>query len=267
MLGVSDIVSVSAGGSHSLVLKADGTVWACGLNTNGQLGDGTTTQRSLPVQVIGLTGIIAISAGTSHSLALKNDGTVWAWGLNTNGRLGDGSTTQRLSPVQVHGINDVGYLTGIMEISAGSAHNLALKFDGTVVAWGSNSSRQLGAGAGAPSQSAYPLKLYFNDNQLAKGIISVSAGALHSLALRNDGTVLAWGRNSNGQLGLGNTSASENNIMQVHGAGNVGLLTGITKIAAGGSFSQAMKNDGTVWTWGLNTSGQLGDGTNSQTSR
>ena len=115
-----------AGSAHSVALKNDGTVWAWGENYAGQLGDATTTDRTMPVQVSGLSGIKAISVGYVHNLALKSDGTVWAWGSNNFGQLGDGTHTSRLTPVRVSG------LSGVKAIAACNYHNLALKTDGTV---------------------------------------------------------------------------------------------------------------------------------------
>ncbi|EPR11514.1 S8 family serine peptidase [Ruminiclostridium papyrosolvens] len=236
-------VKVAAGGMHSLALSLDGTVWAFGLNTYGQLGDGTTTNRTSPVQVIGLNGIKEIEIGQHHSLALKNDGTVWTWGLNGCGQLGDGTTIDRTSPVKVNG------LSGITAIAAGNSHSLALKNDGTVWAWGENYKGQLGDGRGRD----FPQSLTVVQVAGLRGITAIAAGGTHSLALKNDGTVWAWGDNYYGQLGIGTTETS-------YGPMQVSSLSGVSSIAAGGSHSIALKNDGTVWTWGLNKDFQIGDG-------
>jgi alpha-tubulin suppressor-like RCC1 family protein len=111
--GSAEAQTISSNVGHTLVAKPDGTVWAWGTNSSGQLGDGTTTRRDLPKQVPGLTDVTSVAAGGDHSLALKSDGTVWAWGSNGSGRLGNGNTTQQLSPVQVSG------LTGVVAIAAG----------------------------------------------------------------------------------------------------------------------------------------------------
>ena len=138
--GLTGVIALAAGSWHNLALKSDGTVWAWGDNGSGQLGDGSTTDRSTPVQVSGR--VIAIAAGSYHSLALKSDGAIWAWGSNGSGQLGDGSTSYYNStPVPVSG------LSGVIALAAGSSHTLALKSDGTVWAWGSNYDGQLGDGS------------------------------------------------------------------------------------------------------------------------
>ncbi|ETR72349.1 MAG: Regulator of chromosome condensation, RCC1 [Candidatus Magnetoglobus multicellularis str. Araruama] len=135
----NQVVQIAAGPYHSLVLKEDGTVWAWGLNNNGQLGDGTTANISKPVQVSGLSHVTMLTAGY-HSLSLKEDGTVWAWGYNNWGQLGDGTTINRYRPVQVSDLSNV------IMISAGEYHSLALKGDGSVWAWGYNGHGELGFG-------------------------------------------------------------------------------------------------------------------------
>ena len=235
--------TIAAGDFHSLRLLADGTVWTWGSNDNGQLGDGTTTNRATPGLVSGLTGVISIAGGSGHSLALKSDGTVLAWGYNFFGGLGDGTTTNRPTPTPVS------LLTGVIAIAGGGYHSLALKNDGTVWAWGLNNNGQLGNGT--TNNSTTPLQV-----SGLTGVIAIASGANHSLALKSDGTVWAWGNNLYGQLGDGTTNQSTTPVPVGGG------LTGVTVIAiAGGSgHSLAEKNDGTVWAWGLNGNGQLGDG-------
>src|SRR5207237_129666 len=129
---------------------SDGTVWAWGVNVYGQLGDGTTTNSSTPVQVRNLSGggrsgERGVGGGLSHSWALKSDGTVWAWGYNGDGELGDGTTTNSSWPVQVRDLSG-GYLSGVVAVAGGNLHSLALKSDGTVWAWGYNGDGELGNG-------------------------------------------------------------------------------------------------------------------------
>jgi alpha-tubulin suppressor-like RCC1 family protein len=136
-----------AGGSRFTVLvKPDGTVWTWGQNQEGQLGDGTTTNRTVPAPVPGLSDVVAVAAGGHFVLALKSDGTVWAWGQNSNGELGDGTNTRQTSPVQLS-------LTDVIAIAAGHNHGLALKSDGTVWAWGYNGWGQFGNGTATPSST------------------------------------------------------------------------------------------------------------------
>ncbi|SHF43159.1 Regulator of chromosome condensation (RCC1) repeat-containing protein, partial [Caldanaerobius fijiensis DSM 17918] len=131
---------ISAGNYSSSVLKKDGTVWSCGYNYYGQLGDGTTTDRLISVQAKDLTNATMISAGGYHTVALKSDGTVWTWGRNNYGQIGDGTTTNRYTPVQVQGLTDV------VAISAGEYYTVVLKSDGTVWTWGRNNYGQIGDG-------------------------------------------------------------------------------------------------------------------------
>ncbi|MGH7753722.1 MAG: RCC1 domain-containing protein, partial [Gemmatimonadales bacterium] len=156
--GIHNVRAIAAGASHSLALRipADstvGTVWAWGGNFYGQLGDGTTTSRAVPVQVQGLSAIQAIAAGGFHSLALAADGTVWAWGRNSSGQLGDGTIEDRpvRVPVQVQG------LSAIRDIAAGGVHSLALQDCGQLWAWGANYNGQLGVGIGAERPRPVPV--------------------------------------------------------------------------------------------------------------
>jgi alpha-tubulin suppressor-like RCC1 family protein len=238
------VSAIAAGGFHSLALKNDGTVWAWGSNSLGQLGNGNYTNSNVPVQVSNIGGVIAIAGGDAHSLALKNDGSVWSWGDNLGGQLGNGTSILKSNvPVQVSS------LTGVIAIAAGAYHSLALKNDGTVWAWGDNGFGQLGNGTNIV-KSNVPVQV-----SSLTGVIAIAAGAYHSLALKNDGTVWAWGYNNYGQLGNGSNIFYSNVPVQVSS------LTGVIAVAAmGSSHSLALKNDGTVWAWGANGSGQLGIG-------
>ena len=191
--GLSEIIAIAGGEWHSLALRSDGTVWAWGYGGSGQLGNGTTTTRLTPVQVAGLSEIIAIASGASHSLALKSDGTVMTWGLNWFGQIGDGTTANRLTPVQVI------VLSGATAISGGVHHSIALKSNGTVWAWGYGTLGQLGDGT--TTTRLTPVQV-----SGLSGITAISgSGYCHSLALKSDETVSAWGNNEYGQLGDGTT--------------------------------------------------------------
>jgi len=220
-LNLAKVVAVAAGPNHSVALKDDGTVWAWGYNYHGQLGDGTTTDRTTPVQVSSLAGVTAIATGGSvygsHTLAMTSDGTVWAWGYNYYGQLGDGTTTNRTTPVQVSGLMDV------TRIAAGGYHNLALMSDTTAYAWGHNAQGQLGDG----TWTSRPTPVLVSG---LTDVTRISAGEAHSLAIRADGTAWAWGYNIAGQLGVGSTT-EHNTPAAIAG------MTGAASVAAGGGHS------------------------------
>ena len=258
--GLTGIVDIAVGCCHSLALRSDGTVWAFGLNKDGQLGVGDTANYSTPVPVHGpnnagyLTGVVNVEAGEDFSLAVRNDGTVWAWGHNDTYQLGDGTTATRKTPVPVqlfyNGMGVVGDLAG------GGYHGLALK-DGDVWSWGGNDSGQLGTNS--TEDGYYPFPVYTGSG-LTGVVTAVDAGHKHSLALTN-GTVWAWGDNAGGQLGC-NSNNDKDQPVQVHGSGNVGYLDGVTQVAAGWHHSLAVRNDGSLWSWGDGWYGQLGVNSN-----
>jgi alpha-tubulin suppressor-like RCC1 family protein len=243
--GLSDVAAVAGGGLHSLALKSDGTVWAWGSDFEGQLGDDSSLGgvKPYPVQAL-VTGVKEIAAGYGHNLALQRDGTVWAWGRNYAGQVGNGNTgTNQPSPVRL-------ILTNVVAVAAGSAHSLALKMDGTVRAWGINTACQLGNSAYNTTVVGVPVV----EVSGLTNVVAVAGGGNHSLALKSDGTVWAWGANDYGQLGNGTVSECHHSPSQVSG------LTNVVAVSAGGNHSLALKSDGTVWAWGRNELGQLGDG-------
>lgn len=244
---LTSAIRIGAGLSHSLAVKTDGTVLAWGRNDQSQIGDNTRTERRVPARVQGLTGASALAGGYLHSVALKTGGTVWTWGSNQYGQLGDGTSQTRKTPVQVNGLN------GVIAIAAGSFHTLALRSDGTVWAWGNNQNGQLGDGSNVNRTT--PVQVGG-----LTGAVSIAAGINHSMAVKADGTVWSWGGNESGQLGDGTITQS---AVPVQASG----LTGVIAVAAGGnnfqppsSYSLAVRSDGTVWAWGDNRAGQLGDG-------
>jgi hypothetical protein len=220
------------------------------------LGNGTTTASSVPIQVSNLSGVVAIAGGWEHSLALKSDGTVWAWGYNGDGELGNGTTANSSTPVQVSS------LSGAVAIAGGAYHSLALKSDGTAWAWGDASYGQLGNGASgsrSSTNSSTPVQV-----SSLSGLVAIAGGYRHSLALKSDGTVWAWGYNIEGQLGNGTVTTT--GCACIPSAVQVSNLSGVVAIAGGLYHSMALKSDGTVWAWGHNASGQLGNGTTTDSS-
>lgn len=184
---MSSVQSIAAGWCHNLILKTDGTLWACGFNGYGQLGDGTTTDRPTPIQIMG--GVQSIAAGFGHSLILKTDGTLWACGYNGDGELGDGTTTDRHIPVQT--------MASVKSMAAGLYHSLILKTDGTLWTCGMNEYGQLGNGIWASPQAPTPIPV-----QVMSNVLSMAGGRNHTLILKTDGTLWGCGDNSGGQLGI-----------------------------------------------------------------
>ncbi|RLF26187.1 MAG: hypothetical protein DRN14_07270 [Thermoplasmata archaeon] len=272
-----EIVSVSAGMEFSLAITDEGRVFAWGSNSCGQLGDGTFDDHHLP-QLVRLSGgeayfdgVVMVSAGGEFALALKSDGTVWAWGRNDYGQLGTGDTTARTFPAQVRDSSGSGYLSGIVAISAGANHSLALDSSGTVWAWGAN--WEGGLGIGSADHNPHPLLVRVKDSTGA-GVLSavaqIVAGASFSLALDSAGFVWAWGSNYNGQLG-NDTILPQYLPRRVKDSLGTGALSDVMLIGACGvgtyylsGHALAVAADGTVWGWGRNLYGQLGDGTTDQ---
>jgi alpha-tubulin suppressor-like RCC1 family protein len=240
-------------------------VWSWGGGEIGQLGDGSTADQHLPVKVStsAISGIASIAGGGAHALLIATGGTVWSWGWNGYGQLGVGTTTGPATcvlsnaptpcstvPVQVA-------LSNITTVAAGDLHNLAISADGSVWVWGSNQYGQLGTGSitstgcdciDAPVRSLLPA-----------GILAVAGGGQHSLALVNDGTVMAFGHNQYGQLGDGSTTIRPSPV-------TVSNVSGVTAVSAGFFHSLALGSNGKVYAWGRNQHGQLGNGTTTDSS-
>lgn len=301
--GTSAVPAIGGGAYHSVALRSDGTVFAWGMNSGRELADGTTTQRLLPVPVGGLTGVTALSAGSNftlvrladgrvagwgsaasghlgngstttptwpvfatgittavsldagmgHALAVLSDGTVRGWGANPNGQIGDGTSgTDRTSPVVVSG------LTSVAGVSAGDYHSLAVKTDGTAWSWGGNSNGQLGTGNTTPRTSAGAVVG-------VSGVAAVAAGGSTSYFLLTDGTVRSLGLHNNG-FGISGMLGDGSTVLQSATPVTVSGLSNVLQVAAGQSHAVALRSDQTVWTWGDNALGQLGNGTTTDSS-
>ncbi len=294
MLAMAAVLSATLLTAVPARAATTGQAWAVGNNTSGELGDGTTTPRSVPGKVLGLSRVTAIDAGSTHSLALRADGTIWAWGDNWTGQLGDGTTDSRPTPVRVAG------LSSVTAIAAGVVHSLALRADGTVWAWGYNGHGQIGDGTMIMTRTT-PVRVAG-----LSGVKAIFAGSYNGFAVLADGTVRGWGGNGCGELGDGDTTNRGSPVPVLAGLGAIKaiaaghghtlvLLTngtvravgcnaygqlgdgtmenirtspvpvkgldGVTAVAAGGVHSLALRGDGTVRSWGNNEWGQLGDGT------
>jgi len=254
--GITDWCQVSISRFHRLGIRSDGTAWTWGCNNVGQLGDGTTTNRTSPVsvvggftdwcQIIGAVGRVT-SGEDAHSLGLRQTGSLWTWGCNGQGRLGDGTTTNRSSPVSV-----VGGFTDWCQADAGGANNIAVRCNGTAWAWGNNYCGRLGDGTVTSRTSPVSVVGGFTD------WCQVSFGASHTIGLRTNGTIWSWGAGDGGRLGNNDTANSSSPVSVVGG------FTDWCQISAGGLHSLALRCNGTAWSWGNNGSavaGVLGDGT------
>ncbi|MBP1309299.1 alpha-tubulin suppressor-like RCC1 family protein/ubiquitin [Paenibacillus sp. 1182] len=288
----STFISIAAGDNFAMAIASDKTLWAWGSNSGGALGIGRDSgYETKPVQVLNMNNVKSVSLSGSHSLALKEDGTVWGWGSNRYGQTGVDSADSQKIPVQVAGLSNV------IAVSAGSSYSLALKSDGTVWAWGANNYGQLGNGTideRAINPSPRPQKI-----PSLSGIQMISAGTYHALALTKSGTLWGWGRNEDGSLNRQGATASAPTPFQLANgfgyniifaeAGHNSTLYGLLGsdiynhgnyinmlLSQGRNLSSTIydykdvssnyhtlivKYDGTLWGWGDNESGQVGDGT------
>jgi len=236
----------SAGAGHVLAIAANGTLWTWGENHAGQLGDGTTSPRTKPVQIGTDSDWQAVTAGMNFSMALKSNGSLWGWGQNYYGQIGNGSTADQTTPVQI------GTDTDWETMATGQNHSLAIKTDGSLWAWGLNNGGQLGDGT--TENRTMPVQIGTDADWTR-----ISAGSTHSLALKKDGSVWIWGNNYYGQLGTGTATEllipSQGNEVE-WSALNVDKIS----ISAGSVFTAALGSDGLLHLWGDNSNGQIGVG-------
>jgi alpha-tubulin suppressor-like RCC1 family protein len=294
----SGVAAVSAGGESTCAVTTAGGVLCWGCNDRGQVGDGTTVDALVPTPVVDLsTGVAAVSVGGFHTCALTTTGGVLCWGRGADAELGNGSTTPSLVPIAVTGLS-----SGVASISAGAAFNCAVTTAGGALCWGFNHSGQLGSGrtaergyepmevAGLSSRTAavsaggsQACALVGGGAQcwgyngygelgngskivssnvpvavtgLSSGVAAISAGFHHSCAVTGAGSAHCWGDNSDGEIGDGSTTNAQAPVAVA------GLPPGTRMIAAGGSHTCALSKTGAVHCWGMNSYGQLGDGSN-----
>ena len=241
---------LAAGASHSCAVLVDATVSCWGLNSTGQLGDGTKTSRRIPTAVPGLTNVSSVAAGAGFTCAVRDagpTGTVSCWGQNSSGQLGDGTILLRTTPTTVPG------LVGVTAVSAGDTFACALiGSPGSVSCWGASASGQTGVVA---ARSTVPVVV-----SGLSGVTFLDAGGSSACAGLASGALRCWGQNSSGQLGDGTTSSGATST-PVAVSGIDGVTLKATSVSVGTAHACAQMLSGGVRCWGLNSSGQLGDGT------
>jgi len=246
---------VACGGNYTAAIKTDGTLWTWGENSYGiaifdditfyygQLGDNTIINRSTPVTTFaGGTNWKQVSGGRSNTAAIKTDGTLWTWGTNYYGELGNNSTTENiLTPITTFAGG-----TNWKQVACGGNHTTAIKTDGTLWTWGRGTDGQLGDNN--TSSRLAPVTTFAGGTNWKQ----VAGGGNHTAAIKTDGTLWIWGRGTDGRLG-NNTTTQRNTPVTTLAGG-----TNWKQVACGYNHTAAIKTNGTLWTWGLNSYGQLG---------
>jgi len=236
---------VSGGYAYTAAIKTDGTLWTWGYNNTGQLGDNTLTTRSTPVTTFaGGTNWKQVAGGYNHTAAIKTDGTLWTWGFNTEGQLGDNTTVTKSTPVTTFAGG-----TNWDQVSARFNSTIATKTDGILWIWGDNYNHQL-----AYSNLITPVTTFAGGTNWKQ----VASGYAHTAAIKTDGTLWIWGLNTNAQLG-DNAAVNRSTPVTTFAGG-----TNWSQVTCAVNHTGAVKTDGTLWTWGYNSSGQLGDNTVTQ---
>ena len=258
---MDDVKYISVEAGTGMAIKTDSSLWAWGLNNYGQIGDGTCNGYSddgyredkynkiTPIKI--MDDVVSVSVGWSHTMAVKSDGSLWVWGSNNAGQLGNGTTINSYKPIKI--MDDVSF------VSAGWDYSMAIKIDGSLWSWGSNLYNSLGDGTRVDRLT--PIKIMDN-------VSFVSAGGYHTMAIKTDGSLWGWGVNDVGQLGDGTVSDGPVNNSK---STPIKIMDDVVYVATGATdiigssikigYTLAVKSDGSLWSWGGNRHGQLGDGT------
>lgn len=242
-IGTATWSKFTVGDYHVLAIKSDGTLWGWGRNENSQLTGSPAGDIIVPTQIGTDNNWAQITTGRMHSTGIKTDGTLWTWGYNDSGVLGDGTLITKITPVQLGTANDW------VKVYSGYYHTLAIKSNGTLWTWGVNLG---GLGDGGTNDLLVPTQIGTDTNWAA-----ISAGNGHSVAIKSNGTMWSCGSNAWGQLGLGLPTSTSPAVYFTQ----IGTDTNWQLVAAGLGHNLAVKTDGTLWSWGLNNCGQIGNGT------
>ena len=250
LAGGANWKQVSALQYHTAAIKTDGTLWTWGANSFGALGDNDTTQKNTPVTTFaGGTNWKQVSGSVYCTTAIKTDGTLWTWGRNAYGQLGDNTTTQRITPVTTFAGG-----TNWKQVAGGREHTAAIKTDGTLWTWGVNNSGQLGDNT--TTNRLTPVTTFAGGTNWKQ----VAGGRAHTSAIKTDGTLWTWGSGFFGSLGNNDTTDRLTPVTTFAGG------TNWKQVSGGYNHTAAIKTDGTLWTWGNNNSGQIGDNTTTRRS-
>ena len=265
--------TIYAGGNSSFAINRDGSLWGWGCNNSGQLGESSNDYKYIPDPIKIMEDVIAVSAGANHTAAIKADRSLWVWGRNWFRVRGGGENIWNLAPLRPERV-----MSNVATVSVGLNHTMAITTDGRLWGWGANEDGQLGVdvtskryslpqsmgrnGSGTEifgsndylqiTENAVLEKFSPTPVEIMDNVAYVSAGDNFTMAIKTDGSLWAWGRNNNGQLGDGTT---------ITGYAPIRILDDVDSVSAGRSFVMAIKSDGSLWTWGNNSSGQLGNGT------
>jgi alpha-tubulin suppressor-like RCC1 family protein len=240
-----DVADVAAGSTHTCARTTTGTIACWGSNEGGEVGDGTNMDAPSPVELKSLgNSNTQIALGTDHSCSRRADSSLFCWGRNGYGQVGDGTTDNANAPVLIKVLGQT-----VTQVAPGTTHTCALKSNGTVWCWGENTYEELGNGTSSTSYK--PVEVVG-----LEGVVDVVSGYDHTCARKKNGSLSCWGANDHGQLGTGSIDFGG------AGASNVITLgTDVAEVGAGEMHTCARKTDGSVWCWGGNMNGQVGDGT------